>query len=205
MANDQKALGAEHLMLNGVRAFDQLTQREQEHGTHVVVDRPVDLPVVQLIEQRQEDLNATDGMQRGVDRVGGDGADLTEHLCVSIVNEVGRVRFWTGLQNELFVAGDGIVVEYDRTHEFAVVHGFSLCFREHVCTFVLEFELISVGGPELVEALDNQRLQVETEEVERGQLTGEARQILTFRRAADVAFVEHFAILDAPGKVGRGD
>ena len=205
MTDDQKALGTEHLMLNGVRAFDQLAQREKEDGAHVVIDRPVDLPVVQLIEQRQEDLNATDGMQRGIDRVSVDGADLTEHLCVSIVNEVGRVRFRASLENELFVAGDGIVVEYDRAHEFAVVHGFSLRFGEHVRTFVLEFKLIPVGGPELVEALDNQRLQVETEEVEGGQLTGEARQILTFRRAADVAFVEHFAILDAPRKVGRGD
>ena len=71
--------------------------------------------------------------------------------------------------------------------------------------FVVELELILVARPEFVQALHDQRLEIRAEQVERGQLTRETGQILTFGRAADVAFIEHVGRFNAPRAVRSRD
>ena len=123
VANGEKAFGVEHLMLDRVRAFDQFAQGEKKNRADVVVNRSVDLRMIQLAEQGKEHLNASDGMQRGINGIGRHRSNVAEHLGVSGVNEMRDVRLRSSLENELLLASDGIVVEDDCTHQLAVVHG----------------------------------------------------------------------------------
>lgn len=191
-------------MLNGVRAFDQFAQSQNEYGADIVIDRSIGLLMIELIEQWKDHLNATDGMQRGIDRMGHHGPHVAQHLRMCVVHEVRDVALRSGLQDEFFLAGRWVVGEDDGAGQFAVVHRLALRFREDVRTFILELEQILVSRSHFIEALNDHRFQVLTEEIERGQLAGEARQVVAVRRTTDVTLIEHVATFDAPWKISDG-
>ena len=84
-------------MLNCVRAFDQLAEREKKNRGDLIVRGTIDLPMIELIKQWKEYLDATDGMQCGIDRMGSHSPHLTQHLGVGIVHEMRDIGLGTCL------------------------------------------------------------------------------------------------------------
>ena len=156
-----------------------------------------------LGEEGEEELDAADGVERVVHRVGDDGLDAGEHERVRRVDEVGGVALGRRLQAQLAVGGHGVVHEDDGAGQSAVVEDAPLVLGQVHRHLVLETELTLVARSQPVHGADVVRRQGLAEQVDGCHLAAEQPVVVQLRRGADETLVERLRRRDRPRHLRR--